>query len=472
MLTVSCAKILGIEELSQRAPDAAQLQPGDAAPQKPADAAPLEPDAAVNSAAAKRVVAVIHRSAGMASEDPRRIDVAVNAVKNCIDLLNIGSEFSLASFADAESGIPPGMDATKDFPAAGLRTIQDAADRTDAQIAADGLLSRTGGLTNIGSALREARRIFSETEEDVTPNSWVFLLAGGLNNRPLPDPQADLDTAVQALSDAGLPVFVTCIGSARDSLQCPNIADGTAGRFVDSLTTAGFHAASVEFVARAERNDLAQTQLDIPIAPGELSTPIPVVVEPGVQQARFVVSWTKPTSDLDLQLFRPDGTQMPVNLRVINPQSEFYRIDMPEDGTWTMLVQGTTVPEPEQFSAHALVDHKQLSFDAGIARSAITWPDGFLISAQASLDAGIKGCDIQARVLKPDGTSEVVELQDEGATSETNNGRYSILYNNFTAGDGIYTFLVRARCEQAMLTPAVPTFERTLRFSGIVIGVP
>lgn len=117
------------------------------------------------------------------------------------------------------------------------------------------------------------------------------------------------------------------------------------------------------------------------------------------------------------------------------------------------------------------MDHKELNFDAGIARSAITWPDGFLISAQASLDVGIEGCDVQARVQKPDGTSEVVELQDEGAISDPSRGHYSVLFSNFTANDGIYTFLVRARCEQAALTPAVPTFERTLRFSGIVIGV-
>lgn len=339
VLTVGCAQLIGIEDLPPLPPDAARLEPADAAPQEPADAAPLEADAAVNTAVTKRVVAVISRSGNMLIEEPRRIDVAVNAFKSCVALLNVGSEFGLASFASADNGIPLGVDATKDFPAtAGLRTLQDAADRTDAQIAADGLLSRTGGSTNIGAGLREARRIFGETEEDVTLGSWVFLLASGLNNRPIEDPQGDLDAAVQELSDAGLPVFVTCLGSARDSLQCPNIADGTAGRFVDSVTAAGIHAASVEFVAMAERNGIAQTQLDIPIAQGELSTPIPVVVEPGVQQARFVVSWTKPTSDLDLQLFRPDGTQMPMNLRVIDAQGEFYRIDVPEDGTWTMLV--------------------------------------------------------------------------------------------------------------------------------------
>lgn len=466
MLTVNCAQIIGIEDLPSMPIDAAQPGPVDAVQPGPVDAA-------VDDSTAKRVVAIIQRSANMESENPSRINVAVNAVKDCVNLLNVGAEFGLVSFANADDGIPLGVDATKDFPTgAGLRTIHDAADRTDAQTATDGLLNRTAGLTNIGAGLREARRVFGETEDDAPPNSSVFLLASGINNSPAPDPQGDLDTAVRELSDAGLPVFITCIGSARDSLQCPNIADHTAGRFVNSATTASIHTAFVEFVARAEHNGIAQTQLDISIAQGELSTPIPVVVEPGVQQVRFVVSWTIPTSDLDLQIFRPDGTQMPMNLRVFGAQGEFYRIDMPEAGTWTLLVQGTTVPGPERFSVHAIVEHDELNFDAGIARSAIAWPDGFLISAHASLGFGIEGCDVQARVQKPDGTSEVVELQDEGASSDANDGRYGALYSNFTAGDGIYTFLVRARCEQAMLTPEVPTFERTLRFSGLVTGVP
>jgi hypothetical protein len=447
-----------------------------------------------------RIVAVIDRSGSMALENPSRIDVAVNVARDCIDFLSPGTEFGLVSFSDAEFGLPAGVAATKDFPeAAGLRSIEDTSDRGDAKLAIQGLLGRVFGNTHIGAGLLRALGIFSEVPpEKVTANSWVFLLTDGINNQPAENPQGVLNASLRELANdrpfreqglLGLPVFATCIGQGRDSTQCANIADRTRGHFVDSAATSDIDEACFELVAKVERNGISQTMLDIPITQGQSAAPISVRIEPGVRQARFVISWTASTSNLDLQLFPPNATEpIDLGLREIGIQSEFYRIDSPEPGVWTMVVQGTAVPgSGEEFSAYALVHNEALNFGAGLARSLITWPEGFLVTAYPSFHGGVEGCDVQATVQKPDGTSEVITLHDEGETSDGNahDGLYGALYRNFTPGDGIYTFLVRARCEQELAQtmeprgprsgpsrPAAPTFERTLRFSGIVTGVP
>jgi hypothetical protein len=461
----------------------------------PSDPPPVEfpPETGITN----RVVVVIDRSGSMATpfEDPSRMRRAVNAAQDFVGLLSNETEFALVSFASADGGDPPGEDSTKDFPVEdGLHIIGD--DRTAAQMAAEALFPRAAGFTNIGAGLREALGIFEES--GITLNSSIVLLTDGLNNRPSPGFEADLDAAIDDLlprpDRPGLPVHVTCIGQGRDEDQCAEIATRTGGDFVDSLTEENLYGAFVEFVAAVEGSGIAKTEEGISIAQagteaGTEAADIDVVIEPGAQQARFVISWTDPTNDLDLELFRPDGAPVSFDSRVRGTQGEFYRIDTPDVGTWKMRVTGAAVVGPEQFSARVLVDNPGVSFDAAVTRSVISWPDGFLINAYPSIGRGVEGCDVTATVQKPDRTSEEVALQDEGTTGDgdARDGLYAILFKNFTAGSGIYTFLVRVRCEQGVaqtiypydleseefpFTPAVPTFERTLRFSGMVTGVP
>ncbi len=448
---------------------------------------PIEPDFG-EPATTKRVVVVIDRSGSMAipSEIPTRIERGVNAVEDFVDLLSNGVEFGLVSFSDAQFGNPSGFDSTKDFPSElGLRAITETGDRVEAQEQARNLLERAEGRTNIGAGLRQAQDIMLEAGGQITANSKIILLTDGLNNEPLPDPQGDLASAIAELS---IPVNVTCIGQGRNSTQCLDIASGTGGTFVDSVIEANLYDAFVEFVAEVEGSGVSGVTTAA-IAEGD-SVDIEVPVEQGVTQGRFVASWTEPVNDLDLQLFRPNGTQVPINQRIIGTQGEFYRIDTPETGTWTMRVQGTSVDLTEEFTTRVLLDNQALEFTSTLTRSVIAFPEAFTISANPTFGESIEGCEVRATVERPDGTTEEVELQDTGtaADGDAGDGLYGISYSNFTAGDGFYTFVVRARCGEsdaavfspkesrvastAFTTAAVPTFERVLRFSGLVTGVP
>ena len=75
----------------------------------------------------------------------------------------------------------------------------------------------------------------------------------------------------------------------------------------------------------------------------------------------------------------------------------------------------------------------------------------------------------------------------EEGLSLVEDGLYQVEFKDFSAGDGTYWFSVGLRCEEGRArTPNegppgigqfpqvlhVPTFERSLRFSGVVTGVP
>jgi hypothetical protein len=438
----------------------------------------------LNRSAADRVVAVIDRSLSMSAEEPSRIAVAVTNARDFVGLLGDTAQLGVASFASAS---------TKDFPPEpGLRTLATAIDRTAAGTAIDGLLTRANGNTRIGAGLRTARDMLLENGGAVTSNTHVLLLTDGLNNEPGLDPQGDLDAALAELSAAGIPVFVTCIGQARNSTQCSYVADSTAGRFVDSAETANVYDALVEFAAAAQGQEIAAASLGTPIGDGQTSGPVEIRIEDGVEAAQFVLSWTRAESDLDLLLFRPDGSPVDPGLKTTGSRGEFFRILAPNPGTWTLRAVGRSVPVPvlESFRTRVIVDHPQVNAIAGLARATIQWPEGFLLGASPILGGhSIAGCQVEARVVKPGGDSETLALHDDGVgDSQAHDGLYQALFRNFTAGDGIYTFEVRTRCAEGVAeiiwqaepggtgaSPPLPTlssFERFVRFSGTVTGVP
>ena len=464
-----------------------------------------------------RVVAVIDRSFSMGSLDGKdghsRMSNAVDAAKDFVTLLDGTTEFGLVSFSSDPDGAGPESAATTDFT---LQAIGMA--RQNASMKVEDLRTRAAGDTQIGAGLRKALEMLKDASGNVSPGSWIFLLTDGKNNQPPSpsDPQApqrDLEDALTSLASKGVKVVVSCIGNGRDGDQCSHIADRTGGLLIDSKSSINITDAFIEAVSELENNDIAYIELNTPIeqtiprlpqssllsattnlSATSASDPIKVLIEPGVSQARFIVSWTRPESDLELELFGPDGIQIPMTAREVGTKVEFYRIDMPAPGIWTLRVQGMEVPKPETFSIHVLVDHKELNFSAGLARSTITWPGSFLVSAHVSRVFGIQGCDVHATVERPDGSSEAIELHDDGMNEDGNahDGLYAFPYRNLlpdnpAAYTPIYTFIVTVRCEQGIaqvnqagefdigeipLSPLVPTFERAVRVSGYASGVP
>lgn len=424
-----------------------------------------------------RFVAIIDRSDSMEDENPSRIRLATSAAMDFVDLLANGTDFGLVSFAE---------EATKDFPDdPGLRALDSTADREDAKDAIDDLRGRTGNKTAIGSGLRAAKAALLEDGGEVTLNTAVLLVTDGINNRPEGNASGDLVAALDELAAEQIPVFVTCIGEARDSTQCSFIADRTAGRFVDSAAAENLFDTFVEFAAAAQGEEVAALRLNEPISEGDLSAAFPVLIEPEVESARFVATWTQFDTNLELRLFRPDGTQVPESSFVAASQGGFYRIDAPTPGIWTMRVFGDQVAAGETYSLRAIVAGSTLHAFGGLGTPMVQWPDGFSLGARPSNGRSLVGCRVSVTVEKPDGTVEELLLPDEDPNGElAPDGFHQLEYRNLTAGDGIYTFTTHVQCRGARMVPdphigeelddvpGVPDFDRVIRFSGTASGVP
>ncbi len=424
-----------------------------------------------------RTVVLADRSGSMGLDTPPRIEEAIRAANDDIDeqLLD-GTELGIVSFSDTIS---------KDFPPEeGLRVL-DPDSRDAAKEIVENLRNRVGGATNIGDGLRRSHQAFGEAGGTITAGSRIIMFSDGLNNRPEPNPQQDLEQAIVLLENSSLPVDVTCIGQARDAGQCAEIADRTRGRFLHSFVNAELYDALLEFIANLQNIEIAVSETgtfaeeNASAALDSTTSETLVPIEPGVANVRFMVSWQGFATDIDLDLFAPDGTQVPLEQRRFGGKIELYRITAPQPGIWRMVARAVEVQANETFTMRALVDHKAVRFGASLTRTVIEWPNTFHVSANPTFGRSVSDCQIEATVQRPDQSFEVIALYDDGRNNDgdANDGLYGADYINFVTGDGFYTFLVRARCEEGRartVSPdvVVPTFERTQRFSGLITGVP
>jgi len=221
---------------------------------------------------------------------------------------------------------------------------------------------------------------------------------------------------------------------------------------------------------------------------GERMDPVAAFIEQGARAARFVLEWTDPGSELELRLFRPDGSEVPAERRSTGSLTQFYQIPEPPSGQWHMQVSVRRVGAGgTPFHLRALVDNPILSVAAGLARSTARLPESFLIGVRPSMGHAVVGCRVRAEVEKPDGAMDSLAVKDDGSEpdAEAGDGLYQASY--LPASEGAYTFTVLVRCESGVAHfrnegppgigpfPALPTlatFERSMRFSGQVAGGP
>jgi hypothetical protein len=459
------------------------------APQDGPSPAPVPPQFIVVSNVQGRFVTVVDRSGSMNDEIPRRIDLAVDATKDFVTLLDDDAEYGLASFSYmGASSDPPEVDATKDFPAeAGLRLLDSEADKNQARTAIDDLSTRTGGNTRIGEGLRIAKQMLEENGGQITAESAIILITDGLNNEPAGMAQEDLDDALQTMLDCDLPVYVTCIGEAADSDQCAHIADASNGLFVASEESDGLLDAFIQFAADVQRLGLSATLTGQPIQQAQVAGPFAIYVEEGVERVIFQTNWTDTSTNLDLMLMTPDGTPVSCAVQPLI-RGEFCELLQPLAGQWQVSVIATQVIVPDEtFSLRGIIDNDRVRLDAGLRRAAVAWPEVFELSATATVGGMLtSGCQVDVVVQRPDGSTNTLTLNDDGLDGDAagGDGLYQGTFANIS-GDGDYTFNLQMICPPATVffptepdnlagdpLPVPPTFERAARFSGNITGAP
>jgi hypothetical protein len=422
-----------------------------------------------------RVVLVLDESGSMTLESPSRMERLQVAAKDFVALAESGIELGLVSYSDDAD------------PAAGRANVPITA-VTDlnrgtwntpiTNLAPD-------NFTNIGAGLAAAKQMI-DAAGGVTGNTFIVLMTDGRNNRPAPQASADadLDAKLADLLAAGIPVYVTCTGSDNGlQSQCSEIAAGTGGFYVDSAAPDQLPEAFVDIHERISGREALDSARGF-LSKAASGPPTPIFVDAGSDSVTFTLSWENPAADADMLVFDPDGRAYDT-MRM--PQGRFFRMANPAPGEWQVQVRQLANAD-SRYVARAYTRNRTNNMRVGIRHaSVLPGEDVFVYAYPTSRGGAISNPSqtISARVTLPDGSTDTVELNDQGRQNAGggddlfDDGIFTGVYRNATQ-KGAYTFQLDAAVDRWSqsgdhedIDPAYesPRFMREVRVSAAV-GLP
>lgn len=424
--------------------------------------------------ATTRVVLVLDESGSMSLESPSRMARLKVAAKDFVALAEDDTELGIVSYSD---------DAEASSGRANVAIDTLSSNRAACNTAVDNLTP--DNWTNIGDGLQKALDMIT-TAGGVTANTFIVLMTDGLNNRPEPQATADahLQTAIDDLLDAGVPVYVTCTGSDIGlASQCSEIATGTGGFYVDSEDPNRLAEAFIDFHERISRRDqitsfatwAAGTK---PALVGQEKT---IYVEEGTESATFILQWHDAGAKATMFMVDPNGTE---HRSTGMPQGRFVRVSNPVQGNWEMRIDWSG-NAPTSYVTRGYSRNRIHSLGAGVRYASVMPGEDIYIYAYPRSHGGSvtdPNKRIMGSVIRPDGSRDVIELTDMGRSLQGSgddgkaDGIYTGVYNR-TNLKGPYQFLLRAEIDQWSLsrdqervdtTRVSPRFIREVRISAAV----
>ena len=366
-----------------------------------------------------RVVLVLDESGSMSLESPSRMARLKVAAGDFIATAQNGAELGLRSFAsDAE-------------PASGRANVAIAAlgaNRAAWTNAVTGLSPSTN--TNIGAGLQKAKDMIMSAG-GVTANTAIVLMTDGFNNEPAPQANAtaDLQAKINDLMAAGIPVFVTCTGGDLGlQSQCAEIGTGTGGFSSDSADASRLPQNFVDFQERITGHQGVRS-VENSFSKIKGAPPLTFFVDEGSESASFSLLWDNASASARVILVDPGGNNHQTQLI---PQGAYARINNPLPGDWKMIIDAGGADS--RFTAKAYVLNRINSLAVSTR-----WPtrkpgeEMYIFAFPRSKGGSITrpGTKLTARVSRPDGTADTLELFD--------NGRDAPEHGDDIPGDGIYT---------------------------------
>lgn len=440
------------------------------APDPAANGATVNPTNFIVTSDAVRAVLVLDESGSMGLESPSRMQRLKVAAGDFIASAQNGTELGLVSFAsDAATG-----SGRINVPIAALGNNRAAWTN-----AVNGMNPSTR--TNIGSGLLEAKNMIVAAG-GVTANTYVVLMTDGLNNEPgtQANAAADLQAKIDDLLASGIPVYVTCTGGDLGlQSQCAEIASGTNGFFADSAAAARLPQTFMDFHERITGHQgVASVEGDLEKIASQ--GPLTFLIDEGSQSASFSLLWANAGAAASVLLVDPAGTTH--RTRPI-PQGVYARIAKPLPGEWQMRVDpgGTN----SRFVARAYVHNRINNFVTSVRRPTARPGEEIYVYAFAKSRGGsitLPGAKMSARVSLPDGSSDTLELFDNGRDAGGHgddlggDGIFTGVYTN-TAQKGAYGFQIAATVDKWQpgsdaherdANSVSPRFMREVRVSAAV----
>jgi hypothetical protein len=383
-----------------------------------------------------RLVLVLDRSGSMSSETPSRLARLQTAALDVVDMAEDGVELGLVSFSST---------ASDDVAIAPL-----GANRSAYETAINNLTA--SGATNIGDGLQHAYDMILDAG-GVTAETGIILMTDGRNNRPWPDYAADLQAKLDMLLLADVPVYVTCTGDdlGLDS-QCAEIAAGTGGTYVDSADAAQLPERFVSFYELFKSRSPA-TYVSDTFWESAYDYTYPVMVEDGAWIATFAALWSNREIEAYMIVEDPGGEIYEAQKI---PLGAFLRIEKPEPGTWTVMLDpiGGEVPGDRMFVVRSYIDNQKINVAAAAQKKVIQPGEIMRICARPVHEGPLAGVTFYGYAQDPFGRkADLVLLDDGGVESESgddvaNDGVYCANYSK-TEERGGYTFRLKAVAEDA-----------------------
>ena len=376
-----------------------------------------------------------------------RLAATRRAARNLVYGLEAQHRLGLIEFAGND--IEPDQDAVLRAP---LLPLADA-HRTTVRDALDAFTSGPNRFTSIGDALSLALQVFAASAEP-RQRRHVVLLSDGSENEGLR--WSDVDEAVIA---AGVAVHVIALGPLADQPLLQRIATATGGeyRYVDVGASTDEAALGDAFVAATDavgrRTRIVDNEV-ITISANQTET-VSVRVPEGLAtgpRARFLAHLDRTRAGVgaiaQVRVFRPGGAELIDGVdgaRVARIGDDVIVDGQIITGEWLVQVTGAAGIATEPLRLHAAV-----SSEAGLlavpslgrpvqqspSGSDVLVGDSGVVQIALLVPAVQKARDAAARVQFPDGSEQLVALNDDGergdATAE--DGVWSGVYRRITAG--------------------------------------
>jgi len=444
------------------------------APDPAAGGATVDPTKFVMPDVTTRVVLVLDESGSMSLESPSRMERLKVACKDFVALAEDDTELGIVSYSDdaeATSG-------RVNIPIATLATNRATCNTAINNLASD-------AWTNIGDGLNKAMDMITAAG-GVTANTFIVLMTDGLNNRPSPQSTADahLQTAIDDLLEAGVPVYVTCTGSDNGlASQCSEIATGTGGFYVDSRDPDRLAETFADFHERISRRDqiISFATWANGTKPSQAGQERAIYVEEGSESATFILQWHKSDAEAFMFMIDPNGIQ---HQSTGMPQGRFVRVANPVKGNWEMMINWSG-SAPADYVIRGYSQNRIHNLGAGVRYASVMPSEDIFIYAYPRSDGGrVTNPDqrIIGSVIRPDGSWDVIELNDmghllpDGGDDIDKDGVFTGVYSR-TDLKGPYQFLLRVdvdgwglSLDQRIVdtTRFSPRFVREVRISAAV----
>lgn len=394
-----------------------------------------EAEAIVYDSTVTDQVLVIDRSGSMNGDPyPTKLDSAKSAARLFSDVKLEDDWLGVVSFSN---------NAIQEFALTLIPDQDDSAGvRANAQDAIDGIMS--ADQTSIGDGLIMAQQMISNTGN--LNHQWAMvLLSDGKENEPQYWYQVRPD-----IVGAGTEVHAIALGTNADESLMRQIAQETCGSVWQdhcynyvSTNSSALQATQpaqrlsslpnrlADAYRRIEENIAGQQRLwqENGSFNGAHTTQV-VIEEGGARDAFFSFHWDNPDANVNVTIngggvsFIPLGdnrTHMTFYADQLPPDTYNIEITAEESINWIGSLAGRLVSGAE---LHAYIDNFGLEERR----------PGLPVRIEASLtdDGGpVRGADVSAAVLRPDGETETVTLVDDGGPydDEANDGVYSYVYD-------------------------------------------